>query len=77
MEGGGKDDRTLHYGGACGTDVAANVLGGDRAMESSAQRRACCRIMAQADIAQHASNQETAEVVREVSRAAGSGSRAG
>jgi CBS domain-containing protein len=31
---------------------------------------ACCGIVAQADIAQHAPKQETAEVVREVSRAA-------
>jgi transposase-like protein len=33
-------------------------------------------IVAQADIARHAPEQETAEVVKEVSRAAGSGSRA-
>src|SRR5215475_1595754 len=40
---------------------------------------ACCGIVAQADIAQHAPKQETAEVVREVSRAARSraASRAG
>jgi CBS domain-containing protein len=40
------------------------------------ERGACCGIVAQADIAQHATKQETGEVVREVSRAAGSSSRA-
>ena len=40
------------------------------------ERDACCGIVAQADIARHAPEQETAEVVKEVSRAAGSGSRA-
>jgi CBS domain-containing protein len=40
------------------------------------ERDACCGIVAQADIARHATEQETAEVVKEVSRAAGSGSRA-
>jgi CBS domain-containing protein len=40
------------------------------------ERGACCGIVAQADIARHASEQETAEVVKEVSRAAGSSSRA-
>ncbi|HEY8459479.1 MAG TPA: CBS domain-containing protein [Blastocatellia bacterium] len=35
----------------------------------------CCGIVSQADIAQHASKQETAEVVREVSRATGASSR--
>jgi len=37
---------------------------------------ACCGIVAQADIARHAPKQETAEVVKEVSRAAGISSRA-
>jgi CBS-domain-containing membrane protein len=37
---------------------------------------ACCGIVAQADIAQHAPRQETAEVVRAVSRAAVASSRA-
>lgn len=43
------------------------------------ERGACCGIVAQADIAKHAPKQDTAEVVREVSRAAGSrsASRAG
>jgi CBS domain-containing protein len=36
----------------------------------------CCGIVAQADIAQHAPRQETAEVVRKVSRAAAAPSRA-
>jgi CBS domain-containing protein len=40
------------------------------------ERGACCGIVAQADIARHAPEQETAGVVKEVSRAAGSGSRA-
>jgi CBS domain-containing protein len=40
------------------------------------EKGACCGIVAQADIAQHASKQETAEVVRGVSQAAGSASRA-
>jgi CBS domain-containing protein len=40
------------------------------------ERGACCGIVAQADIALHAPEQETAGVVKEVSRAAGSGSRA-
>jgi CBS domain-containing protein len=38
---------------------------------------ACRGIVAQADIAQHATKQETAEVVREVSQATRSASRAG
>ncbi len=40
------------------------------------ERGACCGIVAQADIAQHAPKQETAEVVRAVSQAAGAASRA-
>jgi CBS-domain-containing membrane protein len=40
------------------------------------ERGACCGIVAQADIARHATEQEAAEVVKEVSRAAGSGARA-
>jgi len=55
-----------------------------RVMEENQIRRvpvvdengACCGIVAQADIAQHAPNQETAEVVKVVSRAAGAPSRA-
>jgi CBS domain-containing protein len=56
-----------------------------RVMEENQIRRvivvdengACCGIVAQADIALHAPKQETADVVREVSRAAGATSRAG
>jgi CBS domain-containing protein len=40
------------------------------------EKGACCGIVAQADIAQHAPKQETAEVVKEVSRDARSPSRA-
>src|SRR4029453_13569554 len=40
------------------------------------ERGALCGIVAQADIARHAPEQETAEVVKVVSRAAGSSSRA-
>jgi len=40
------------------------------------ERGACCGIVAQADIAQRASERETAEVVKEVSRAAVASSRA-
>src|SRR4030095_990602 len=40
------------------------------------ERGARCGILAPADIARHAPEQETAEVVKEVSRAAGSSSRA-
>jgi CBS domain-containing protein len=40
------------------------------------ERGACCGIAVQADIARHAPEQETAVVVKEVSRAAGSGARA-
>lgn len=40
------------------------------------ERGACCGIVAQADIARHAPEQEAAEVVKVVSRAAGSASRA-
>jgi CBS domain-containing protein len=55
-----------------------------RVMEENKIRRvpvvdengACCGIVAQADIAQRASERETAEVVREVSRAAVASSRA-
>lgn len=37
----------------------------------------CCGMVAQADVAQHAPKEETAEVVREVSRPSGAGSRSG
>jgi CBS domain-containing protein len=40
------------------------------------EKGSCCGIVAQADIAQHASTQKTAEVVRGVSRAAVASSRA-
>jgi CBS domain-containing protein len=41
------------------------------------QRGACCGMVSQADIAQHAPEHETAQMVRDISRPAAEGSRVG